>query len=135
MNRFLLVAPLLGLFTVSCGDNFDSRKGDGAALCVYDGVLYEMGQNWRAKDGCNECHCGFNEPVVMCTTVKICRDGGASDGLSSHDASPKSDVLSTDAVADKAQDVSSLDVPAENDGSVDAADGVAGDGRLASERD
>jgi hypothetical protein len=133
---FLLVTPLLGLFTVSCGDNFDSRKDGDPGLCVYDGILYEQGQQWKAVDGCNICVCGLDKPVVKCSFEKVCGDGGASDGAAVSDAS-SSDASFIDAsfidsgkkLGDAPQDVSVA-----NDASVDAPSS-SGDTRLASERD
>jgi hypothetical protein len=129
---FLLVAPLLGLFTVSCGDNFHSRKDGDPGVCVYAGKLYELDQQWIANDGCNTCICGLNAAVVRCTTDKVCGDGGVSDGSRASDAL-SSDAMSTDASGKRLGDVPQ-DVPVGNDGSVDAPYS-SGDTRLASERD
>lgn len=135
---FLLMAPLLGLFTASCGDNFDDDPKGKGPFCVYAGVRYQPGDNWKAKDGCNDCHCGWEKVQVLCSMEKICGDGGTSD-VSRPDATTDR-LVSSEALTPmsdaKAQDVAPLDVPISDADLVDAAsDGPVSDSRLASERD
>lgn len=140
-KHFLLMAPLLGLFTISCGDNIDDSKGKGP-FCVYAGIRYKPGDNWTATDGCNECHCGWEKVQILCSKERICGDGGASDASGLGDATAdrliSSEVLNpaSDAPADRAQDVASVDAPVSDGNLIDAAtDGPVSDSRLASERD
>lgn len=129
----LLIAALLGLFSISCGDNFDNTT-DAAPVCVYNGVRYAPKAEWKAKDGCNICVCGFSGQV-MCSKDLVCGDGGASDSLPSTDSAPDQ-RLSSDAlypVSDtKGPDFGPIDAPGRNDASVSdtAADGAVSDGRL-----
>jgi hypothetical protein len=136
-KHFLVIASLLGLFSISCGDNF-SESQDGSVVCVYAGVLYTTGQEWKTVDGLNVCTCSFSGKV-LCSQG----DGGVSDGArvgdASGDLSAPSDGLTpaSDALADKAPDASTADVPAGSDGRIsDAAlDASVSDSRLAAERD
>lgn len=149
-KHFLLMAPLLGLFTTSCGDNLDDDPKGKGPFCVYAGVRYSPGESWKAKDGCNLCACGLNKVEVLCSQGQVCGDGGASDVSGATDATAdrraSSEVLTPapDAPADRAQDVASVDAPVSDGNLIDAAadgpvsdgpvaDGPASDGRLASE--
>jgi hypothetical protein len=134
---FLIIASLFGLFTISCGDNF-SESQDGSVVCVYAGVLYTTGQEWRTVDGRNVCTCGFSGQV-LCSQG----DGGVTDGMrvgdASGDLSAPSDGLTppSDALEDGGHDASPADVPVGSDGkTADAArDASVSDSRLAAERD
>ncbi len=139
-KHFLLIAPLAGLFAVSCGDNF-SGPVDAGAFCIYAGHQYMPGDRWKAKDGCNDCACGWKGQVLC--FMETCGDGGVSDVLRAADVrsdqSEVSDALisSPDAVGEKTQDARSADVPVSSDARIlDApADFAVSDSRLPSERD
>jgi hypothetical protein len=139
---FLLIAPLLGLFAVSCGDNF-SPSNDATPFCYYAGLRYTMWQEWKAKDGCNICTCD-KDSKVLCSKDLICSDGGRlgfetlPPADTSSDRAPTLEVLSDgDTATDQARDAAPVDVPFASDGKVSdaAVDSSTGDGRLASERD
>jgi hypothetical protein len=144
-KHFLLIAPLVGLFAASCGDNF-SDPVDAGPFCIYAGHRYSPDipeqASWKAKDGCNICTCGF-KGQVMCSQGLTCDEGGTSDALRSADAgsdrSEVSDVLisASDGFVDKAQDAAVADVPVGSDARIlDApVDFAVSDGRLPSERD
>jgi hypothetical protein len=141
-KHILLMAPLLCLFTTSCGDNFDDDPKGKGPFCVYAGVRYEVWEQWPAKDGCNTCICGGSKFEVLCRTDKICGDGGASDGSraadATHDGLVPSDVMTpaSDVPVDSTQDVASVDVPVSDGNRIDvAADGPVSDGLLDAERD
>jgi hypothetical protein len=140
-KTFLLMAPLLGVFTVSCGDNFSTPQ-DAGPFCYYAGLRYTMWQEWKAKDGCNVCTCD-KDSKVLCSADMVCTDGGRPETSAPADTSsdqvPTLEVFSDgDTAPVEARDAAPADVPVGSDGKVvdaPAEDGSAGDGRLASERD
>jgi hypothetical protein len=136
VKPFLLITPLLGLFTASCGDNFSTPK-DAGPFCYYAGIRYAPPQSWTAKDGIHICTCGF-EGEVLCSGP----DTGSPDVSrdASGDQFVPSDTLSdgdTALVPVEARDAAPADIPVGSDGKVDApaVDSSTGDGRLAAERD